>query len=136
MTLVLEPRETVSRRFVWGVTFAALLVALLISGIVIWWVGGDPVRSFVHIVDSAFGSVGVISDTLVKATPLILTGLACSLAFRRIDARLADWLMQASRRQSRWPWQYPNSTVRQEEIRGSQTARPYASSVLNLPGRL
>jgi ABC-type multidrug transport system ATPase subunit len=82
MTLVLEPRETVSRRFVWGVTFAALLVALLISGIVIWWVGGDPVRSFLHIVDSAFGSVGVISDTLVKATPLILTGLACSLAFR------------------------------------------------------
>ena len=31
---------------------------------------------------AAFGSVGVISDTLVKATPLILTGLACSLAFR------------------------------------------------------
>jgi ABC-type uncharacterized transport system permease subunit len=82
MTLVLEPRETVSRWFVWGVTFAALLVALLISGIVIWWVGGDPVRSFLHIVDSAFGSIGVISDTLVKATPLILTGLACSLAFR------------------------------------------------------
>jgi general nucleoside transport system permease protein len=82
MTLVLEPREAVSRRFVWGVTFAALIVALLISGIVVWWVGGDPVRSFLHIVDSAFGSVGVISDTLVKATPLILTGLACSLAFR------------------------------------------------------
>ena len=31
---------------------------------------------------AAFGSVGVISDTLVKATPLILTGLACALAFR------------------------------------------------------
>ena len=31
---------------------------------------------------AAFGSVGVISDTLVKATPLILTGLACSIAFR------------------------------------------------------
>jgi simple sugar transport system permease protein len=26
--------------------------------------------------------VGVVSDTLVKATPLILTGLACALAFR------------------------------------------------------
>jgi len=82
VNLVLEPRESVSRRLVWGMTFAALLVALLISGLIIWWVGGDPVRSFVHIVDSAFGSVGVISDTLVKATPLILTGLACSLAFR------------------------------------------------------
>ena len=82
MTLVLGPRETVSRWFVWGVTFAALLVALVVSGVVIWWVGGDPIRSFAHIVESAFGSVGVISDTLVKATPLILTGLACSLAFR------------------------------------------------------
>ena len=39
-------------------------------------------RSFAHIISAAFGSVGVISDTLVKATPLILTGLACSLAFR------------------------------------------------------
>ena len=28
------------------------------------------------------GSLGVLSDTLVKATPLILTGLACALAFR------------------------------------------------------
>jgi general nucleoside transport system permease protein len=82
VTLLLEPRESVSRRFVWGVTLGALLVALLISGFVIWLVGGDPVRSFVHIAVSAFGSIGVISDTLVKATPLILTGLACSLAFR------------------------------------------------------
>ena len=32
--------------------------------------------------NAAFGSVGVISDTLVKATPLLLTGLACALAFR------------------------------------------------------
>jgi general nucleoside transport system permease protein len=82
VNLVLEPRETVSRRFVWGATFAALLIALLISAVVIWWVGGDPIRAFTHIVESAFGSIGVISDTLVKATPLILTGLACSLAFR------------------------------------------------------
>jgi simple sugar transport system permease protein len=30
----------------------------------------------------AFGSLGGITDTLTKATPLILVGLACSLAFR------------------------------------------------------
>jgi simple sugar transport system permease protein len=63
-------------------TLAALVVALVLSGIIIWLVGGDPVRSFTHIAVAAFGSVGVISDTLVKATPLILTGLACALAFR------------------------------------------------------
>ena len=46
------------------------------------FVGGDPVRAYVHIVDAAFGDIGVLRDTLVKATPLILTGLACALAFR------------------------------------------------------
>jgi len=44
--------------------------------------GGDPIISYKHIFEAAFGDVYVFSDTLVKATPLILTGLACTLAFR------------------------------------------------------
>ena len=63
-------------------TLGAILVALVIGGLILWAVGGDPIRSYAHIAGAAFGSVGVISDTLVKATPLILTGLACALAFR------------------------------------------------------
>jgi ABC-type uncharacterized transport system permease subunit len=63
-------------------TVAAVGVALVISGIIIAAVGGDPVRSYLHILNAAFGSIGVLSDTLVKATPLLLTGLACALAFR------------------------------------------------------
>ena len=63
-------------------TFAAFVFALVLSGLIIALVGGDPIRSYLHIVGAAFGSVGVLSDTLVKATPLILTGLACALAFR------------------------------------------------------
>ncbi|HEY6041272.1 MAG TPA: ABC transporter permease, partial [Anaerolineae bacterium] len=34
------------------------------------------------IFNAAFGNPGVLSDTLVKASPLILTGLACLIAFR------------------------------------------------------
>src|SRR4029078_12673677 len=60
----------------------AVVVALFISALILAFVGGDPVRAYVHIVNAAFGSIGVLSDTLVNATPLILTGLACSLAFR------------------------------------------------------
>ncbi len=60
----------------------AIGFALLLSALVLVFVGGDPIRSYVHIFKAAFGSVGVISDTLVKATPLMLTGLACALAFR------------------------------------------------------
>jgi len=58
------------------------VVALVIGAVVLAFVGGDPVRAYLHIVDAAFGDIGVLSDTLVKATPLILTGLACALAFR------------------------------------------------------
>ena len=82
MNLRLEPRTDTPRWFAAAMTLAALAFALLLSGLIIWLVGGDPVRSFAHILRTAFGSVGAISDTLVKATPLILTGLACSLAFR------------------------------------------------------
>jgi simple sugar transport system permease protein len=63
-------------------TLGAVGVALIISAILIFLIGGDPIRSYLHIAEASLGSVGVLSDTLVKATPLILTGLACSVAFR------------------------------------------------------
>jgi len=63
-------------------TVVALIVALAIGAVVLAFVGGDPVRAYLHILDAAFGDIGVLSDTLVKATPLILTGLACAVAFR------------------------------------------------------
>jgi len=63
-------------------TVLAVVVALLIGAVVLALVGGDPVKSYLHIIKAAFGDIGVLSDTLVKATPLILTGLACALAFR------------------------------------------------------
>ena len=78
----LEPRAVVPRWLSPLATVAAVAVALIISGIIIAMVGGDPVLSYLHILNAAFGSIGVLSDTLVKATPLLLTGLACALAFR------------------------------------------------------
>jgi simple sugar transport system permease protein len=78
----LEPRGEAPRWLTAVLTLAAVVVALLIGAIVLAFVGGDPVRAYLHILDAAFGDIGVLSDTLVKATPLILTGLACALAFR------------------------------------------------------
>jgi simple sugar transport system permease protein len=63
-------------------SFAAVVVALLIGAIVLAISGGNPWATYGHIARASFGSVGVFSDTLVKATPLILVGLACSVAFR------------------------------------------------------
>jgi simple sugar transport system permease protein len=65
-----------------AVSLVAILVALIIGGIVIELAGGDAIRSYVHIGEASFGSLGVLSDTLVKATPILLTALACSVAFR------------------------------------------------------
>jgi simple sugar transport system permease protein len=61
---------------------AAIILALFLSGILIAFVGGNPIKTYIHIGKASFGDIGVISDTIVKATPIILVGLACSVAFR------------------------------------------------------
>lgn len=64
------------------ISFIAIIFSLLLGAVVIAYVGGNPIRSYAHIARASFGNIGVISDTIVKATPIILTGLACSVAFR------------------------------------------------------
>jgi ABC-type uncharacterized transport system permease subunit len=58
------------------------VIALILGGILILFAGGDPIRSYQHIAKASFGNIGVLSDTIVKATPIILAALACSVAFR------------------------------------------------------
>lgn len=65
-----------------AVSLGAVILALVLGGVVIAMSGGNPLRSYAHIARASFGSLGVFSDTLVKATPLIMVGLACSIAFR------------------------------------------------------
>jgi simple sugar transport system permease protein len=59
-----------------------VVVALLIGAVIIAMAGGNPWLSYAHIAQASFGSLGVFSDTLVKAIPLMIVGLACALAFR------------------------------------------------------
>jgi general nucleoside transport system permease protein len=81
-TIQMERRLEVPRWLPVATTIGAVGVALVIAGVILWFAGGDPFAILVHILKSSFGSLGVLSDTLVKATPLILTGLACAVAFR------------------------------------------------------
>jgi ABC-type uncharacterized transport system permease subunit len=64
------------------VSIFALVVALIIGGIIITFAGGNPILSYKHIAEASFGNLGVLSDTIVKATPILFTALACSIAFR------------------------------------------------------
>lgn len=81
--LQIEPRLSEPPRwYPAAVSLGAILLALIIGGILIAFAGGDPFRSYAHIAGASFGSIGVLSDTIVKATPILLTSLACSIAFR------------------------------------------------------
>jgi simple sugar transport system permease protein len=64
------------------VSLIAIIIALLVGGLLIELAGGDAIRSYLHIANASFGDIGVLSDTIVKATPILLAALACSVAFR------------------------------------------------------
>src|SRR4026207_972561 len=79
----LEPRlAEPAGGFPAAVSLGAIVVALILGGVIIAFVGGNPLLSYAHIARASFGYVGVLSDTIVKATPIILAALACSIAFR------------------------------------------------------
>lgn len=60
-----------------SVVFAFVVGAILISAI-----GGNPIDAFAYLFKGAFGNSTNIGKTLVKATPLIFTGLAATFAYR------------------------------------------------------
>ncbi len=59
----------------------ALAIALAIISIVLLGLGASPVGVFVALGEGAFGNWYACVDTIVKATPLVFTGLAVSIAF-------------------------------------------------------
>src|SRR3954471_15731299 len=80
--LSIEPREQIPRWLPATISFGALVLALIIGAVILALAGGNPLAAYAQIARSSFGGIDVFSDTLVKATPLILVGLACTLAFR------------------------------------------------------
>ena len=60
----------------------AVLLAFIISALILAATGADPFKVFSYMYKASFGSWGALSDVIVKATPLMLIGLGCSLAFR------------------------------------------------------
>ena len=64
------------------ISLGAVVVAFVLSGIVFAIIGGQPLRVMRFFYEATFANWPVFSDTLVKATPLILVGLACTVAFK------------------------------------------------------
>lgn len=78
-----EPRTTDVPRWMPALTaLGAVVVAFIISAIILLITGGNPLQVGKFFWQATFGSWPTFSDTLVKATPLILVGLACTVAFK------------------------------------------------------
>ena len=57
-------------------------LAIGLGSIIIWASGYDPGAAFAALFQGSFGTPKAIGDTLLKSTPLILTGLAVAYGFR------------------------------------------------------
>lgn len=84
MALTFERRMEPSRAANILVPILSIVLALAAGGVLLWLVGVNPLETYRAMVNGAFGSAYAISETLVRATPLMLTGLAVSVAFRML----------------------------------------------------
>ncbi len=78
----LEARDGVSRVALVVAPFAAIGFTLVVCALLVAWAGAPVGRTYVLLFEGAFGSRFAFSETLTRATPLILTGLAAAVAFR------------------------------------------------------
>lgn len=60
----------------------AVMVTLIISSLLVAWAGAPVGRTWGLLLQGAFGSVFAWSETLTRAIPLMLTGLAVTVAFK------------------------------------------------------
>lgn len=64
------------------VPILAILTAVIVGGVIIAVVGGNPWAAYLGLAQGAFGSAKAWSETFVWATPYIFAGLAVALAFK------------------------------------------------------
>jgi ABC-type uncharacterized transport system permease subunit len=82
MRLVFEKRETTSKLALLLVPIFSFFVSLLLAAILLSLSNASPLITYTAMFRGAFGTVPNFTETLVKAIPLMLTGLAVSIAFR------------------------------------------------------
>ena len=78
----LEARSTPSAVALVVAPVAAVACTLLISALLVLWAGAPVGPTYALLLKGGFGSVFAWSETLTRAIPLILTGLAATVAFK------------------------------------------------------
>lgn len=78
----LEKRTETSRLALLLAPIAAIAFTLLVSALLVLWAGAPLGQTYSLLFKGGFGSVFALSETLTRAIPLILTGLAATVAFK------------------------------------------------------
>ena len=78
----LEKRTQTSPAALVLAPLGAIAFTLLISALLVLWAGAPVGQTYVLLFKGAFGSVFALSETFTRAIPLILTGLAATVAFK------------------------------------------------------
>ncbi len=78
----LEKRSEHSRLALALAPLGAVLFTLLIASLLVLWADAPVARTYTLLLQGGFGSVFAWSETLTRAIPLMLTGLAAAVAFR------------------------------------------------------
>lgn len=78
----LERRNTASRVALALAPVGAIAFTLAVSALLVAWAGAPVGRTYALVLQGGFGSVFAWSETLTRAVPLILTGLAAAVAFK------------------------------------------------------
>jgi simple sugar transport system permease protein len=78
----IQRRLATPRWLLVAVPAGSLLAAFVATAIVLLVAGKDPLAIYARLFDRAFIAPGALTNTLVTATPTLLTGLAAAAAFR------------------------------------------------------
>ena len=78
----LERRPSPSRAVLLSATLGAMAFTLAVASVLVAWAGAPVGRAYLLLIEGGFGSRFALTETLTRATPLILTGLAAAVAFR------------------------------------------------------
>ncbi len=78
----LEKRAATSRPALVLAPLGAVAFTMLVSGLLVLWAGAPVGRTYGLLLQGSVGSVFALSETLTRAIPLVLTGLAATVAFR------------------------------------------------------
>ncbi|HDQ34895.1 MAG TPA: ABC transporter permease [Chloroflexi bacterium] len=82
MRIVIEKRQSISRTAIFLVPVLSFFISLLLGALLLWASKANPLDTYAAMARGAFGSWSNFSETLVKAIPLMLTGLGVAIAFR------------------------------------------------------